>query len=128
MTPVSITLKQLAGRHAIARQPPDSPIPDWADGAGFLSISRTEDELSVVCREERVPVDVRQDRGWTCFKFQGPFAFSETGIALAVIRPLSEKGVGIFLVSTFDTDYLLIKTADVERSRLFLSEAGHVLF
>jgi hypothetical protein len=77
----SVTLKQLEGDYAIARLDQGAPIPDWADGEGFVSIGRTEDELSVVCLAGRVPADIRHDAGWTCFKFQGPFAFDETGIA-----------------------------------------------
>jgi hypothetical protein len=120
-----INLRRLAETYAICRLAAFDPIPAWADGPGFVSIGRTEDELSIVCPVERVPTEVRQDSGWTCFKLQGPFAFNETGIALAVIRPLSEAGIGIFLVSTFDTDYLLVKSADTERASALLVEAGH---
>ncbi|MGR6431190.1 ACT domain-containing protein [Rhizobium sp. PAMB 3174] len=122
-----MTLKELPGDYAVARLPRDSAIPTWADGEGFVSIGRTEDELSVVCLAARVPDDVRSEAGWTVYKFQGPFEFSETGIALSVIRPLSEEGVSIFLVSTFDTDYLLIRTADRGRAGALLASAGHVL-
>jgi uncharacterized protein len=124
---VSVTLKELPGDYAVARLSRDSAIPAWADGEGFVSIGRTEDELSVVCLAARVPDDVRSQAGWTVYKFEGPFEFSETGIALSVIRPLSEEGVSIFLVSTFDTDYLLIRTADRERAGALLAGAGHVL-
>jgi hypothetical protein len=122
-----ITLRKLAGRYAIARLEPADPIPAWADGEGFVSISRTDDELSIVCRNERVPSGVKQDGGWTCYKFQGPFAFGETGIVLSVIRPLSENGIGIFVVSTFDGDHLLIKTADEPKGRELLQAAGYTL-
>ncbi|CDZ63324.1 GATS-like protein 1 [Neorhizobium galegae bv. orientalis] len=122
-----ITLRELAGSYAIARLGAADPIPAWADGDGFVSISRTEDELSIACREERVPSDIKRDGGWTCYKFQGPFAFDETGIVLSVIRPLSENGIGIFVVSTFDGDHLLIKTADKPTSRELLQTAGHTL-
>jgi uncharacterized protein len=124
---VSVTLKELPGDYAVARLPRDSAIPAWADGEGFVSIGRTEDELSVVCLSARVPADVCSQAGWTVYKFEGPFEFSETGIALSVIRPLSEEGISILLVSTFDTDYLLIKAADRERAGPLLVAAGHVL-
>ncbi|EUB97416.1 hypothetical protein PMI07_000992 [Rhizobium sp. CF080] len=122
-----ITLRELAGSYAIARLGAADPVPAWADGDGFVSISRSGDELSITCREERVPSDIKQDGGWTCYKFQGPFAFDETGIVLSVIRPLSENGIGIFVVSTFDGDHLLIKTADKPKSRELLQAAGHAL-
>ncbi len=123
----SVTLTELYGDYAVARLDRGEPLPAWADGDGFVSISRTDDELSVVCRAGRVPASVRHQAGWICFKLVGPFAFDETGIALAVIRPLSEAGVGIFLVSTFDTDYLLIKSENAELARELLTAAGHRL-
>lgn len=122
---VKITLRRLHGSYAVCRLAPNYPIPAWADGPGFVSISRTGDELSVVCLADRVPEDIHADRDWTCFKFQGPFEFSETGIALSVIRPLSEAGVGIFLVSTFDTDYLPVKSADADSAARILTASGH---
>lgn len=123
----SVALKQLDGDYAIARLDHSETIPAWADGEGFVSIGRTEDELSVVCLAKRVPPSVRHDAGWTCFKFQGPFAFDETGIALAVIQPLAQADIGIFLVSTFDTDYLLLKHENADRARELLGAAGHKL-
>jgi uncharacterized protein len=126
-----IDLRQLSGSYAICKLSPESPIPDWADGEGFVSISRTSEELSIVCRSDRapgrVPADIQVSSEWRCWQFVGPFAFDETGIALSVIRPLSESGIGIFLVSTFDTDYLLIKERDVEAAKTALLRAGHAL-
>lgn len=120
-----VTLKRLAGGYAISRLGPDAPLPHWADGEGFVSISRTDEELSIVCRAVRVPLEVRQDKGWTCYKFVGPFAFDETGIVSSVIGPLSENRIGIFVVSTFDGDHLLIKEDDVPRAEAILRSAGH---
>lgn len=122
-----IRLKQLSGLYAISRLEAGHGIPEWADGPGFVSITRTEDELSITCRQDRVPADVRQDRDWVAFKFKGPFAFGETGIVLSVIRPLSENGLGIFVVSTFDGDHLLVKAADQAAAVRLIGEAGHTL-
>ncbi|TPL93265.1 ACT domain-containing protein [Mesorhizobium sp. B2-3-11] len=122
-----IKLKQLTGLHAISRLQADDGIPAWADGPGFVSITRTDDELSITCLQDRVPDAVKHDRDWVAFKLQGPFAFDETGIVLSVIKPLSENGLGIFLVSTFDGDHLLVKAADEPAARGFLREAGHTL-
>ncbi len=122
-----IKLKQLPGLYAIARLEVGDGIPDWADGPGFVSISRTEDELSVTCLRDRIPGNVRHDGDWVAFKFEGPFAFGETGIVLSVIRPLSENGLGIFVVSTFDGDHLLVKAADRAAAIRLLGEAGHRL-
>jgi hypothetical protein len=122
-----VRLKRLDGSYAVGRLAATSPIPGWADGKGFVSISRSDDELSIVCRAERVPADVKQDTGWVCYKLVGPFAFDETGIVSAVIGPLSDAGIGIFIVSTFDGDHLLIKQADTGRAEPVLSNAGHAL-
>ncbi|XUY27584.1 ACT domain-containing protein [Agrobacterium sp. rho-8.1] len=123
----SIKLKILPDIYAIARLEPNAALPDWADGPGFVSISRTDDELSIVCKEARIPDGLRKDGGWSCFKLLGPFEFGETGIVLSVIRPLSENGIGIFLVSTFDGDHLLVKATDLEKACLLLAGAGHVV-
>ncbi len=123
----SITLELQAGGYAVSRLDAAAPTPAWADGDGFSSISRSRHELSVVCLAQRVPPSVQADRGWTCLRFVGPFAFDETGIVLAVIAPLSEAAIGIFVVSTFDGDYLLLKQGDMTRAAAILAQAGHVL-
>jgi hypothetical protein len=122
-----IKLKQLPGLYVISRLDAGDGIPAWADGPGFVSITRTDDELSITCLQDRVPATVRHDGDWVALKLQGPFAFDETGIVLSVIQPLSENGLGIFLVSTFDGDHLLVKAADEEAAKRFLVEAGHTL-
>lgn len=120
-----ITLQHIDGDYAVARLPADHPFPAWADGPGFVSISRTDDELSIVCRTERVPEGVQTDWGWICLKLVGPFAFDQTGIVLSVIAPVSTAGIGIFVVSTFDGDHLMVKQADYARACTVLREAGH---
>lgn len=122
-----ITLRRLDGAYGIARLAPNAPIPAWADGPGFVSISRTDDELSITCRADRIPATIHHDTGWRCFKFQGPFAFDQAGILLAVIEPLSRNGLGVFVVSTFDTDHLLLKAPDIPHAEHLLVEAGHTL-
>lgn len=122
-----VTLKQLAGAYAVVRLDPGAPVPQWADGPGFVSISRSDEELSIVCLEARVPPTVQHAGGWAAFKLQGPFAFNETGILLSVIAPLSPAGISIFAVSTFDTDYLLVKEADAQKTIVCLREAGHTI-
>jgi uncharacterized protein len=122
---VKIRLKELAGNYAVARLHNDAAIPGWADGAGFVSISRTDEELSIICLQERIPSGVKFEGDWTVFKFIGPFAFDQTGIVLSIVQPLSTSGIGIFVVSTFDGDHLLLKTLDVERARMILRRAGH---
>jgi hypothetical protein len=123
----TITLERLPGTYAVARLDGADAIPPWADGEGYVNISRHATELSIVCLAGRVPPHVRSDRGWACFRFVGPFAFDETGIVLSVVRPLSEAGVGVFVASTFDGDYLLLKDADVALGCEALAQAGHTI-
>lgn len=125
--PPRITLAPLPSRYAVARLAPSSPFPDWADGDGFVSLTRTAEELSVVCLEARVPPGVQAERGWKAFRFVGPFAFGATGIVLSVIQPLSEAGIGVFVVSTFDGDHLLLQERDTARGQALLEGAGHTL-
>jgi len=116
----------------VYRLPADAPIPDWArrageDGGQFVSISRTSDELSITCGTREVPADVRSELGWTCFKVAGPLDFSEIGIVASLAVPLAVAGIGIFVVSTFDTDYLLVKDAARPRALAALTDAGHTI-
>lgn len=122
-----ITLEQAPGEYAVCRLAPDATIPSWADGPGFVTISRSAHELSIVCLAQRVPGGTQCEEGWTCLRFVGPFAFGATGIVLSVIRPISEGGLGVFVVSTFDGDHMLIKTDDMPSAARLLTQAGHIL-
>lgn len=122
-----ITLRTLEGVYTISQLPASAPIPPWCEGAGFVSISRGDDELSVVCLKERVPSAVRSEGEWTCLKLIGPFAFDETGIVLSVVQPLSQNDIGIFVVSTFNGDYLLVPRADLAAATMHLTAAGHTV-
>lgn len=122
-----LLLRRLSGDYTVARLAAADAIPAWADGAGFVSISRSDDELSITCLAARVPAAVRQDGPWTCFKLAGPFAFDDTGIVLAVVAPLSAAGIGVFVVSSFDGDHLLVKCADSAAAMAALQAAGHTV-
>jgi uncharacterized protein len=123
----SLTLEVVTGNYAIHRLASDSSIPDWAlNATGFLSITRTSDELSIVCQTLELE-GVRQDSGWACLKLIGPFAFDLTGILSSVLNPLRDAEIGIFAISTFDTDYVLVKLEHLERAVLTLKNAGHII-
>lgn len=122
-----ITLEQAPGAYAVSRLDADAALPAWADGPGFMTISRSAQELSIVCLAERVPGAVLSEGGWTCFRFVGPFAFGATGIVLSVVQPLSTAGIGVFVVSTYDGDHLMVKQADLARAAGLLRAAGHTL-
>lgn len=118
-------LVELPGRYTVARLDPGAVIPAWADGDGFVSITRNRSELSILCRSERVPADIRQDGGWICYHLPGPFAFDDTGVVLSVIQPISSNGIGIFVVSTFDGDHIMVKEEHREDATRHLVAVGH---
>src|SRR6266702_6744722 len=115
MSPVTRTLQLsvMEGRYAIAKFPPDAAIPAWANGSSFFSITRTLDELSIVAVESSVPPELDAARGWRMFKVNGPFSFDEIGVVAALANPLARVGVAIVVISTFDTDYLLVQQEEV---------------
>ena len=127
MPPVNrtLTLSVMEGRYAIAKFPRDAQIPIWANGSGFCSVTRTLDELSIVATEAGVPAGVDASRDWRMFKVHGPFAFDEIGVVAALANPLARVGVGIFVISTFDTDYLLVQQEEIPAAVETLEHAGH---
>ncbi len=122
-----LVLQLLPGEFAVARLSHAAPIPAWAHAAAFSSITRTADELSVTCPAAQVPADAKQERGWVMFKFQGPFDFTLTGVLSSVLAPLAAAKVGILATSTFDTDYLMVKLADLPKAIAALEAAGHTV-
>jgi len=120
-----LRLSLLIGRMSVCRLDPTAEIPDWAITGDFFSITRTTDELSVVCPEGAVSDDVRCERGWRLLKLEGTFEFSEVGVLASVTVPLAEAGVGIFAVSTYDTDYVLVKEEQLESAVAALRGRGH---
>ena len=118
---------RLKGPYALVRLARDAAIPEWATKGDFQSITRTPDELSIVCRLENLPRQIQPSHRWQCFKLEGPFPFSQTGILLSFIEPLSSAGIPIFAVSTFDTDYVLIQDEFANVALDAIERAGHEL-
>ena len=121
--PLSLTL--LAGTFAVARLDAGDPMPRWAEGGELSSITRTGEELSIVCAAERVPIEVAAERDWRCLAVVGPLDFSEVGILADLTGVLAEAGVSLFALSTYDTDYLLVRDAALETAVRALHGRGH---
>ena len=122
-----LKFRRLREGYAILRLEPDATVPDWAARSEFNSISRSADELSIVCAASNIPPSIRVPLRWMCLKLEGPFPFSLTGILLSFIQPLSDNAIPIFAVSTYDTDYVLIQEEFSEKALSILQQAGHEL-
>ncbi|HEY3177102.1 MAG TPA: ACT domain-containing protein [Candidatus Polarisedimenticolia bacterium] len=120
-----VTLSVMPGRFSICRLAPGTP--PWGVAGPFYSITRTDEELSIVCAESDVPAGVKAGGGWRALKAEGPFDFKTIGIVASLSTPLAVRGIGIFIISTFDTDYLLVKQEDLEAASEALTLAGHQL-
>lgn len=118
-------LSVLRGSFAIVRLAADSPLPQWATDKEFFSATRTSDELSIVCAAGRVPEGVVSERGWRVLKVNGVFALSEVGVLAALSASLAAADVSLFVISTFDTDYLLVNEKQLDHAIAALRRAGH---
>jgi len=120
-----LTLLVVEGAYAVCRLAADAPRPAWAAGGRFASVTRTPDELSVVCEQDAVPADVRCERGWRALRVAGTLDFAMTGVLASLVGPLAGAGVPVFVISTFDTDYLFLKEQEFARGVEALRQAGH---
>jgi hypothetical protein len=119
-----LALKAVPGSFAVCRLPAGSGLPEWFRPGPFATVSWTAEELSILCEESQVPEQTQCERGWRCLMLQGPFAFDQTGILLQVLQPLADARIGIFALSTFDTDYVLVKDHAFEATVQALAASG----
>ena len=122
-----LTLSILPEDFAIFKLERDAPIPEWASRGSFTSITRTADELSIVCPATAVPVGIRAQHNWRALKVHGPFDFSEVGVLAALAAPLAEAEISLFALATYDTDYVLVEERNLEAALRVLIGAGHRL-
>ena len=112
---------------AICRLGPEEGAPQWALQAQFFSLTRTGDELSVVCPQDQVPPGVEMSGGWTCLKLRGPLNFDQVGVLASLAQPLADAGISIFVVSTYETDYILVQRKDINQAVSVLRKKGHAV-
>ena len=122
-----LTLSVLAEPLAIARLEPAAPVPDWAGSGELCAVTRTADELSVVCGDAAVPAGAQAQRAWRALKVHGPLDFSLTGVLAALSAPLAHASIPIFALSTYDTDYVLVRDEDLDRACKALTQAGQTI-
>jgi uncharacterized protein len=121
----TLTFVVQPGAYAIAKLPHNAELPAWACSGPFFSVTRTSEELSIVVAENSLPQNFEASNGWRLLKLQGPFAFDEVGIVAAISEPLAKSHIGIFIVSTYNTDYLLVQNKHVRAAVETLDRAGH---
>lgn len=123
-TPLKLTLIILRETFAICRLDKDAPIPEWTFQGGLFSVTRTKDELSIVCPQINVPKGIICNQGWSCLKVMGPLDLLLTGIISSIATTLEEEGISLFSISTYDTDYVMVKEKDLQKAIFVLTEAG----
>ncbi|MFL7792007.1 MAG: ACT domain-containing protein [Anaerolineae bacterium] len=121
-----LSLHVLPERLSVCRLAPDAPLPAH-NARTFWSITRTDEELSVILPEDEAPSDCQVERGWRCFKVTGPLDFGLTGILASLSTSLAEAGIPIFAISTYDTDYIMVKEENLERAVQVLLNKGHTV-
>lgn len=119
-------LSRVPGIFAICRLAPDNAIPAWVwHDRSFLSITYTADELSIICPLAHVPAGVPAERHWAILKVEGSLELDLTDVLSSLTTPLTTAGLALFVVSTFDTDYFLVKEQHLTQARQILEGAGH---
>jgi hypothetical protein len=124
MTLPRLDLLWTSGSYAVCRLGPKSAAPEWAVGR-FVSATRTDDELSIVCEAAAVPADTVAEGPYAMLRVAGALELGLTGILASLALPLASAGVPIFALSTFDTDYVLVRERDRARAEAALAAAGH---
>ncbi|EKQ57533.1 MULTISPECIES: ACT domain-containing protein [unclassified Clostridium] len=111
-----LSLRLLKEKYGVCRLDKTASIPEWSKESDFLSITKTWDELSIVCLESNIPNDVKHEKDWRILKVEGPLDFSLIGILSKISSILAENEISIFAISTYDTDYILVKDKDVDNA------------
>jgi hypothetical protein len=120
--PIKFILSVLPAKFGICHFAKNSPIPAWAKDISFCSITRTPDELSIICPQEKIPAGILAEKNWRAFKVQGPLGFSLTGIVSSLSKPLADAKISILYISTYETDYLLVEEKNLEGAKKILGE------
>lgn len=125
MTNHKLRLVPLPHLLAVCRLESNTPVPAWATSANFFSITRTADELSIVCPQDLVSDNIQSEPGWRCLRVAGAMDFLLVGVVASLVAPLAHAGISVFVISTFNTDYLLVKDSKLEAALSALRAAGH---
>ncbi len=122
---MALTMKLLSGKYGVCSLGAFEAIPAWADNGEFYSITKTSDELSIVCSESNIPNNIKSERDWRILKVEGPLDFSLIGIISSISSVLAKQKISVFVISTYDTDYILIKEKYLRKSIDSLQDEGY---
>lgn len=120
-----LTMKLLKDSFGVCRLDSKDSLPNWATIGEFYSISKSSEELSIVCNEENIPVNIKCERDWRALKVEGPLDFALVGILSSIAGILAKEKISIFAISTYDTDYILVKEKDINKSIDTLKTEGY---
>jgi len=127
MTEQTFTLARFPETLAVVRLGPGAEIPDWAESSSIFSITATAQETSLVCAGRSVPRKAKHEKPFTAFSVEGPLDFGMTGVLVALLTPLADDGISTFVLSTHDTDWILVRTADADRAEEAWRRSGHAV-
>jgi hypothetical protein len=122
----SLTLHVRPDRLAIVQLDAYAAPPEWIPDKGLTSITWTEDETSIVCPEDAVPEEMSiVSRRWRALEVEGPLDLEQVGVLADLAQPLAAAGISIYVLSTYNTDYLLVRDYELDKAVAVLGEAGH---
>lgn len=120
-----LTMKLLKEKYGVCRLDKNELIPEWAQKGDFFSITKTKDELSIVCSQNNIPANIKCEKEWRILKIEGPLDFSLIGILSSISSILAQRRISIFAISTYDTDYILVKESDIDNAIEVLMKEGY---
>lgn len=120
-----IAMKLLKEKYAVCQMGASEDFPQWSNKGEFISVTRTAEELSIVCNQESVPHGVKAEKDWNILQVEGQLDFSLVGILAKISTILANKSISIFVISTFNTDFIMVKDKDRENAIKELSQNGY---
>lgn len=120
-------LSLLQETYGICRLPAAAPIPEWASAEPLCSATRTGTELTIICPQDVIPPDHRDEMSWRCLRIDGSFDLNQVGVLASLAEPLARAGISIFVFGSYETDFVLVKQADIKEAIAALSASGHAV-
>ena len=120
-----LRLRVMPQVYAICSFPPDAILPDWAHCSSILSITKTPKEITLVCEEDHVPGECQKSENFKCIKVEGSFDLDAVGVLASIAGPLAQNRISLYVISTYDTDYVLIHAKNIDKAVSCLDKLGH---